>query len=71
MQRLAQQAGVARGRRRERELDPLVEDGHRIQLGIPGQPAEGIQVGLRERMTTPEATLAHIGDGDQTATIGG
>jgi hypothetical protein len=45
----------------ECQARPLVEDRQRVVRRRPGEPAERVEVGLRERVPGPERVVAHIG----------
>lgn len=46
---------------RERHMDPFLRNRLRRELGVPGQTAEGIPVGLSEVMSGPVARRAGVG----------
>lgn len=55
------------GSRRKRERDPLVQDPARVGIRVPGEPAEGVEVRLRQRMPGPERVVTDVGDRHQPA----
>ena len=51
----------------EGESGPLVDDLLRAEIGIPGEAAEAVEIGLREVVAEPVFVEADVGDADEAA----
>ena len=53
----------------EGEAGPLVDDGSGGEVGVPGEPAETVEVGLREMVSQPVVVETYVGDTYKTAGV--